>query len=61
LDLKRNWIKDGFEGVAKHSANEISFCKDLLKFLKKRKEIEEEYAKSLGKLAQKTQYATSQG
>jgi len=45
---------DGFETISKHTAKELEFCKDVLKFFKKRVEIETEYSKSLSKLAQKT-------
>jgi len=52
---------DGFEIISKHTANEIQFCKDVWKFFKKRREIEEEYAKNLSKLGQKSQYTVPLG
>lgn len=51
--------QDGFDALCKHTANEIQFCKDTLKFFKKRIEIEETYAKSLNKLSQKSEYAST--
>jgi mRNA-degrading endonuclease YafQ of YafQ-DinJ toxin-antitoxin module len=54
-------MQDGFDALCKHTQQEIQFCKDLLKFFKKRAQIEDEYAKSLAKLTQKSQYETSLG
>lgn len=45
--------------MSKISSSESNFVKDSLKFFKKRVEIEETYAKSLQKLAQKSQYTLS--
>eukprot|EP01114_Cavostelium_apophysatum_P004807 TRINITY_DN1518_c0_g1_i1.p1 TRINITY_DN1518_c0_g1~~TRINITY_DN1518_c0_g1_i1.p1 ORF type:complete len:508 (+),score=166.94 TRINITY_DN1518_c0_g1_i1:1514-3037(+) len=44
---------DGFDTISKHTANELQFCKDVHKFFKRRVEIEQEFAKSMSKLAQK--------
>jgi len=52
---------DGFEVLSKHSSNEIQFCKDMIKFFKKRREIEEEYSKNLEKLSKKIEYVTPHG
>jgi len=52
---------DGFDMICRHTNNEIQFVKDVLKFFKKRKELEEEYAKNLAKLAQKSQYTIPLG
>ena len=47
--------------LSKHTNNEIQFVKDIIKFFKKRAEIEEEYAKNLSRLAQKAQYTSPHG
>ena len=54
-------FQDGFETLCKHTSNEIKFLQGTLEFFKKRVKIEEEYAKSLGKLADKKQYVISKG
>jgi len=56
-----NEMWDGFETLTKTSATDIQFCKDLMKFFKKRCELEEDYSKSLKKLAAKSDYSTSTG
>eukprot|EP01117_Protostelium_nocturnum_P007581 TRINITY_DN2715_c0_g1_i2.p1 TRINITY_DN2715_c0_g1~~TRINITY_DN2715_c0_g1_i2.p1 ORF type:complete len:322 (+),score=85.84 TRINITY_DN2715_c0_g1_i2:49-1014(+) len=43
---------DGFDALSKHSEGEIVFCKDVVKFIKKRAKIEAEYAQKLEKLAE---------
>ena len=54
-------MQDGFDMISRHTNNEIQFVKDVLKFFKKRKELEDEYAKNLAKLAQKSQYTIPLG
>ncbi len=56
-----SFTKDGFDSLSKHTANEIQFCKDILKFFKKKKDIEEEYGKALEKLAKKAEYTNPHG
>ena len=49
----------GLDLLSQTATKELEFSKDVLKFIRKRAEIEEQYAKSLQQLVQKTKCSTT--